>query len=103
MEEKPRKLVEKEIQERIGKLKGWKLERAQIAGIPALTKVFRFKDFRETLAFVNRVGETAESYGHHPEISIFQYSRCRIEIFTHSVQGLSEWDFELAELVDKIE
>ena len=102
MEEKPKKLTDQEVQERLSKLKGWKLDKSKMTGFPAITKNFWFKDFKETLTFVNKVGEVAENYGHHPDIMLYMYNALRIDIFTHAIQAISEWDFELAELIDKI-
>ena len=103
MEEKPAKLTDEEVQKRLSKLKGWKLDKSKMTGFPAITKIFRFKDFKETLTFVNKVGDVAENYGHHPDLMLFMWNVLRIDIFSHSIQALSEWDFELAELIDKIQ
>jgi 4a-hydroxytetrahydrobiopterin dehydratase len=65
-----------------------------------LRKSYKFKNFQDALAFVNRVGAVAEAEGHHPDIS-FTWGRARIEIWTHSVDGLSESDFVLAAKVDR--
>ena len=53
------------------------------------------------LAFVNRVGDVAEAEGHHPDI-YFTWGRARIEIWTHSIDGLSESDFVLAAKIDRL-
>jgi len=65
-----------------------------------LRKSFEFKDFRDALAFVNRVGELAEEQGHHPDIS-FGWGRAEITIWTHKIDGLTESDFILAAKIDK--
>lgn len=65
-----------------------------------LEKDFRFKDFKEALAFVNRVGEIAEQEGHHPEIC-FTWGKARLKIWTHKVDGLTENDFILAAKADR--
>ncbi len=65
-----------------------------------LEKDFRFKDFKEALAFVNRVGEIAEQEGHHPEIC-FTWGKVRVKIWTHKVDGLTENDFILAAKADR--
>lgn len=62
---------------------------------------FKFKNFAEALAFVNKVGAIAEAEGHHPDIS-FGWGYVRITLFTHAVDGLSEIDFILAAKIDKI-
>jgi 4a-hydroxytetrahydrobiopterin dehydratase len=64
-----------------------------------LKREFRFGNFREALAFVNRVGELAEEQGHHPDIA-FGWGRAEITIFTHKIDGLTESDFIFAAKVD---
>lgn len=78
-----------DAQRRLTSLPGWKIDAGE------LVKTFNFKDFREALAFVNRVGEAAESAGHHPDIDI-GYNRVRLGLVTHDAGGLTEKDFEMA-------
>jgi 4a-hydroxytetrahydrobiopterin dehydratase len=66
-----------------------------------LRKVFRFKNFREALGFVNKVGELAEEQGHHPDIS-FGWGRVEVTIWTHKIDGLTESDFIFAAKVDTL-
>jgi 4a-hydroxytetrahydrobiopterin dehydratase len=66
-----------------------------------LRKVYEFKDFRESLEFVNRVGGLAEEQGHHPDIS-FGWGRAEITIWTHKIDGLTESDFILAAKIDQL-
>lgn len=65
-----------------------------------LRREYGFADFKEALAFVNRVGEIAEAEGHHPDIS-FTWGKATIEIFTHSIDGLTESDFVLAAKIER--
>ena len=60
-----------------------------------LSRTFRFKDFKEAMAFVNQVADLAEAEGHHPDIHI-SWNRVRLELTTHAIKGLSENDFILA-------
>lgn len=60
-----------------------------------LVRRFRFKDFKEAMAFVNSVADLAESEGHHPDIYI-SWNRVRLELTTHAIKGLSENDFIMA-------
>lgn len=60
-----------------------------------LEKQFDFKDFLQALAFTNRIGEIAESVGHHPDIYL-TWGKVRLNIFTHKVNGLTKDDFILA-------
>jgi 4a-hydroxytetrahydrobiopterin dehydratase len=66
-----------------------------------LLKTYRFQNFRETLVFVNRVGELAEEQGHHPDIC-FGWGKAEISIWTHKIDGLTESDFVLAAKIDKL-
>lgn len=66
-----------------------------------LEKEYAFKNFREALAFTNKVGEIAEQEGHHPDIFI-SYGKVKIQLWTHKIDGLSESDFILAAKCDKI-
>ena len=66
-----------------------------------LIKVFKLRDFKEALAFVNRVGELAEVQGHHPDIC-FGWGRVEITIWTHKIDGLTESDFILAAKIDRL-
>lgn len=65
-----------------------------------LEKEYSFADFREALAFTNRVGQVAESQGHHPDIFL-AWGRVRLTIWTHKIDGLSESDFILAAKADR--
>lgn len=66
-----------------------------------LRKEFRFRDFREALDFVNRIGDLAEEQEHHPDINL-GWGRVGVEIFTHKIDGLTESDFILAAKVDAL-
>jgi 4a-hydroxytetrahydrobiopterin dehydratase len=65
----------------------------------SISKLFKFKDFKEALAFVNQVGEIAEAEGHHPDIEL-GWGRVKISLTTHAIKGLSENDFILAYKID---
>lgn len=77
---------------------GWQIIRD---GTHRLRRQFKFKDFKEALSFVNKVGEIAEEEGHHPDITL-TYGKVMIDLFTHAVGGLSENDFILAAKIDKL-
>ena len=66
-----------------------------------LEKQYRFPDFREALAFTNRVGELAEEQNHHPDVQL-AWGRAALTIWTHAVGGLSESDFVLAAKADRL-
>jgi 4a-hydroxytetrahydrobiopterin dehydratase len=62
---------------------------------------FAFKDFRASMAFVNRVAELANEQDHHPDLHIF-YNRVKLVLSTHKVGGLSRNDFILAAKIDRV-
>ena len=66
-----------------------------------LRREYTFSNFAKALEFVNRVGEVAEAEGHHPNIS-FTWGKVDIEIFTHSIDGLTESDFVLAAKIERL-
>ena len=82
-------MSEEQAREMLPQVPGWELEGNK------LTRRFKFKDFRGSMAFVNRVAELAESEGHHPDIYI-SWNRVRLELTTHAIKGLSENDFIMA-------
>ena len=87
-----------QIQEYLPQLKSeWEI----VDGIK-LKKRFTFQDFKKALAFVNKVGEIAESEGHHPDIRLFGYKNVEIELSTHAVGGLSENDFIVAAKIEQL-
>ena len=64
-----------------------------------LQQQWKFANFLEALAFVNRVAEVAEEQGHHPDLS-FSWGWVRVEIWTHKIDALTESDFILAAHID---
>jgi 4a-hydroxytetrahydrobiopterin dehydratase len=65
-------------------------------------RTYKFKDFQEALAFVNRIGEIAEEQGHHPDIC-FGWGHAEVTIWTHAINGLTESDFILAAKIDRLQ
>ena len=62
---------------------------------------FKFKDFDEAIEFVNKVAKISEEQNHHPNIHIY-YNRVVIDLTTHSIKGLSENDFILADKIENL-
>lgn len=67
----------------------------------ALEREFRFRDFAEALAFVNRVGELAEAEDHHPDIAL-HWNRVTLRWWTHVRDAITERDVELARLTNDL-
>ena len=83
-----------EIEPLLGQLEGWRVVEEH-----HLSKEYKFSNFAEALAFVNRAGEVAESEGHHPDVE-FGWGYARLKVYTHAIDGLSESDFVLAARID---
>lgn len=65
-----------------------------------LEREYSFKNFAEALGFVNKVGAIAEEQGHHPDLHL-AWGKCKVEIWTHKIQGLTESDFFFAAKADR--
>ncbi|MDB5869963.1 MAG: pterin-4-alpha-carbinolamine dehydratase [Polaromonas sp.] len=74
---------------------GWRL----IDG--ALEKDFSFKNYYETIGFVNAVAFIANAEDHHPDLAV-SYSQCKVRFSTHDVKGISVSDFFCASKVDAL-
>jgi len=66
-----------------------------------IVKEYHFKNYIQTISFVNKVAALAEEENHHPVLHVY-YGKVVIELWTHSVNGLSENDFILAAKIDKL-
>ncbi|MGQ0627650.1 MAG: 4a-hydroxytetrahydrobiopterin dehydratase [Phycisphaerales bacterium] len=65
----------------------------------AIQRTFQFKNFVDSMAFVNRVADAAEKAAHHPDILI-RYAKVTMTLSTHDAGGLSRKDFDLAAKMD---
>jgi 4a-hydroxytetrahydrobiopterin dehydratase len=88
-------MSEREVKVMLEKIQGWKWKENKIR------KVYRFKDFKESMKFVNKVADLAEEEGHHPDISI-SWNKVKLTLTTYAIGGLSENDFILASKIDRI-
>ena len=64
-----------------------------------LERTYKFKNFKEALAFTNIIGRIAEEEGHHPTI-ILTWGMITLQVWTHNINGLSESDFILASKIE---
>ena len=67
----------------------------------AIEKTFSFKNYYETIAFVNAIAFIANAENHHPDLAVF-YSKCTVRFNTHDVKGISVSDFFCASKVDAL-
>jgi 4a-hydroxytetrahydrobiopterin dehydratase len=89
---KREKLSADEIERDLKELSGWSFKEEK------LTKRFKFENFADSLAFVNKVGEIAEAADHHPDIK-FGWGYAEIETTTHDRGGVTDHDIELAKKI----
>ena len=66
-----------------------------------LVKEFIFKDFMESVEFINQVAEEAELLNHHPTL-INTYNKVKVELWTHTVDEITELDYLLKDEIEKI-
>ena len=71
----------------------------EVDGVQRLERTFRFKDFAEAMAFTIRVGELAESEGHHPRLQT-EWGKVKVSWWTHVIRGLHLNDFIMAAKTD---
>jgi 4a-hydroxytetrahydrobiopterin dehydratase len=88
-------LTRARIDELLGEVPGWSYDGKTIS------KVYAFKNYYETMAFVNAVAWIAHAEDHHPDMSV-GYNRCRVEFSTHSIGGISENDFICAAKIEAL-
>jgi 4a-hydroxytetrahydrobiopterin dehydratase len=89
----PDRLSEEEVENALIELPEWELQGRDIM------RVYEFKNFGESIEFVNSVAALAEAANHHPDIDI-RWNKVRVKLSTHSKGGLTKLDFELAEKLD---
>jgi len=80
-----------------GQAPDWEL----LDGAKRIERTYRFKNFREAFAFVERAAALAEAEGHHPEIT-FGWGYARVSLHTKKIKGLHENDFIMAAKLDRI-
>ncbi|MGE5607983.1 MAG: 4a-hydroxytetrahydrobiopterin dehydratase [Bacillota bacterium] len=87
---------DQEAAELLKNLPGWEKAGGEIR------KAFKFRNFYETMAFVNAVAWIAHREDHHPDMEV-GYNRCVVRYSTHAIGGLSENDFICAAKVQSLE
>ena len=65
-----------------------------------IVRDWKFENFAEAIAFVNRVAEAAEGANHHPDIFVHGWNKVRLSLTNHSAGGLTDPDFVMAKVFD---
>ena len=81
----------------LGQIPGWELAEDKTG----ITRTLRFKDFLETISFINAMAYMSEQQGHHPDFSA-GYNYCEVRYTTHAIGGLSENDFICAAKINDL-
>jgi 4a-hydroxytetrahydrobiopterin dehydratase len=89
------RLAPADINQRLAGLKGWELAGNEIA------RTFNFKNYYETMAFVNATAWISHQEDHHPDLEV-GYNKCRVRYSTHSAGGVTAKDFECAQRVEAL-
>ena len=84
-----------EVDNLLKQLNGWTFDGGYIA------KRYSFKNYYQTLAFVNATAWISHREDHHPDVTV-GYNTCRVAYKTHAIDGLSENDFICAAKIDAL-
>lgn len=88
-------LTANEVATLLKRLKGW------VVSSNVLTKTYEFRNYHETMAFVNATAWISHREDHHPDLTV-TYKQCRVDYITHAIGGLSENDFICAAKIDAL-
>jgi len=91
------KVSDEELKELLGLIPDWNIEVRD--NIMQLEKEFSFNNFVEAIAFTNKVGEIAESEGHHPSL-LTEWGKVTVTWWSHKIKGLHRNDFIMAAKTD---
>lgn len=91
------RLTRTEVLDTLRQVPQWRLAADELQ----LERQFRFKDYYQTLAFVNAVAWIAHQQDHHPEL-VVNYNHCQVRSTTHAVSGISVNDFICAAWIDQL-
>jgi len=88
-------LTPEQVRPMLKGLPGWALDGKTIA------KTYEFRNYFETMAFVNAAAWISHREDHHPDMMV-GYNKCRVSYVTHAIDGLSENDFICAAKLDAL-
>jgi len=90
-------LSEQQVADLLSSLQAWTAS----ANTTEISKTFEFKNYYQTMAFVNAIAYLAHQENHHPDLMV-SYNKCTVRYSTHAINGLSENDFICASKVDRL-
>jgi len=86
-------LTQEEILLLMPEVEGWEIRVED--DLQKLTRVFKTKNYRQSLTFTNAVAVLAEEANHHPRI-VLEYASVTVEWWSHKIKGLHNNDFIMA-------
>ena len=94
MGEKERTYDRQEIPQRLAAIPGWSFDGS------ALARTYTTNGWGTTLMVVNAIGFLCEAAGHHPDMLV-SWSSVGVRLWTHSAKGITDKDFEAANLIEQ--
>ena len=94
------KVSDQELAELMREIPDW--QPVVINQVLQLQREYKFRNFRQALAFTNVIGELAESEGHHPEI-VTEWGKVTLRWWSHKINGLHKNDFSGAAKSDQLQ
>ncbi len=91
-------LSKSEVNKFIAEVKGWQVSADGLW----ISQRFHFKDFYQTMAFVNAIAWISHQENHHPDLEV-GYNQCLVKYTTHAINGLSKNDFICAAKIDTLD
>lgn len=89
-------MTEEQILAELKSIPNWQVD---LKAVPFIFRVFEFKNYYQTIAFVNAVAWISHRENHHPDLEV-SYNQCLVKYYTHAIQGLSINDFICAAKVE---
>lgn len=96
-------LSSEEIEKYLEQVNGWTQE--EVDGSNRIMKEYDFGEYKSKayvniVVFINKIAEIAEQQGHHPDTRHYRFSKLRVTLYTHTINGLHKNDFIVASMVD---
>ncbi|MDH7605040.1 MAG: 4a-hydroxytetrahydrobiopterin dehydratase [Melioribacter sp.] len=89
-------LSAEEVKEKLNDVIGWEIVDNK------LIKEYKLKNFSGAISFIVRIGIEAEKLDHHPDLYLYGWNNVKVILFTHSANGITENDINLAHKIEQI-
>ena len=96
--DQPTALTREQVDAGLADLKDWQLSDDGTR----IQRTYRMKNFLHALRFFDRIAEVAEAENHHPDLHLTGYRNVVIELWTHTLGGVSENDIKMAATIDTV-